>query len=263
MLTLVDTHFHYDGQCTPGEFMHELPEEFDFRLLAVGGDYAGSLVAQKLAVGCPEKVAFACGVHPHEAESDFEKLKEFAIFRDSPALAAMGELGLDYFYDYAPRRRQREVFEYFLALALEWDLPAVVHCRDADERFDAYKDALDMVKDFATSGGRFVVHCFAGTPAWAEEFLTLGGYLGVTGLVTFKKAENIRDVVRMTPVERLLLETDAPYLAPVPYRGRENHPKYLPLIAAKVAEVQGVTMTEVAAQTTANARRLFTKASIF
>lgn len=128
-----------------------------------------------------------------------------------------------------------EVFRRFLELALAWDLPAIVHLRDKDGVWTAYEDGLALLTPSRPAGGRFVVHCFSGTPAWAEKFLALGACLGVTGLVTFNRADNIRETLAVIPDDRLLIETDSPYLAPVPHRGVENHPGFLVLIAARVA----------------------------
>ena len=144
-----------------------------------------------------------------------------------------------------------------------------VDCNKADDRIveileglvrdeeDPCADACALLESFAARGGRFVVHCFAGTCDWAERFLALGGYCGVTGMVTFRKAENIREALRVIPDDKLLLETDSPYLAPVPHRGSENLPGFMPLIAAAAAAVRGVTAPELAKVTTANARRFF------
>ena len=149
------------------------------------------------------------------------------------------------------------MFENFLNLSLDAKLPAIVHCRDADNSFRAYDDAEALLKPFSAAGGRFVVHCFTGTTEWAERFLSLGAYIGITGIVTFPKADNVRKVAAMVPDDRLLIETDTPYLAPVPFRGKANHSKHLPLVAAAVADVRGSDIAEVAETTTRNALRLF------
>ncbi len=257
MITIFDSHFHFYGEQTPEEFCRQLPPGWRFELMAVGANLTESHHARAFAHAIPGSW-FACGVHPHSAEEFTGKAaEEFAAFRGDPKLAAIGELGLDYFYDFAPRSRQRQVFEEFLALALAWQLPAIVHCRDAEARFDAYEDAHTLLRDFANSGGRFVVHCFAGTPEWAERFLALGAWLGVTGIVTFNKAVNIRETLRVIPPDRLLLETDSPYLAPIPYRGKTNHPAYLVEVAKRVASEQCESLEATCERTTANAHRFF------
>ncbi len=256
MTPLVDTHFHYPGTPSPQEYCRELSPAYHWKLLAVGGGLAESRAARDFAHAIPG-ARFAAGVHPHGAEEFDGDFAAFHEFRDDPKLAAVGEIGLDFFYDHAPRQRQRQVFAAFLEVALAWRLPAIVHCRDAEATDGAYRDVHALLRDFAADSGRFAVHCFSGTPAWAEEFLALGGYLGVTGMVTFNKATNIRDNLKSIPLDRLLLETDAPYLAPIPFRGRENHPQYLPAILERTAREYGVAPDQLARITAANANTLF------
>ena len=222
----------------------------------------GSPVSQVLQnrLGFPEtKDPFGSGISVFANQPiDVVLLAEAAEPRgNDQQLAAVGELGLDYFYEQSEREVQRSVFAEFLELALQWRRPAIVHIRDKEESSAAYEDAEALLRDFSAAGGSFVVHCFAGTPAEAETFLAMGGYLGVTGMVTFRRAENIREVLKLIPDERLLIETDSPYLAPVPHRGAQNHPGYLGLIAARVAEVRGCSTPELAALTFQNACRFF------
>ena len=267
-MEIFDTHFHYYGESSPLEFCRMISAELAvppqnswgavdrILLLAVGGDYLESCRAREFAQVAPD-AWFAAGVHPHQAESYRQEAQDFSSFRGHPRLVAVGELGLDYYYEESPRDVQRSVLEEFLKLALEWNLPAIIHIRDRDGAEDAYADAYDLLRDFAAAGGRFVVHCFAGTPAWAEKFLALGGYCGVTGMVTFKRAENIREALRVIPDDRLLIEPDSPYLAPVPHRGSTNHPGYLILVAAQIAGERGRTVEEIARLTTRNGREFF------
>ncbi len=267
-MEIFDTHFHYYGESSPAEFRRMISAELAVPpqnnwgvidrifLLAVGGDYLESCRAREFAQVIPDSW-FAAGVHPHQAEAFRRESQDFLIFRGHPRLVAVGELGLDYYYDESPRDMQRSVLEQFLALALEWNLPAIIHIRDRDGSEEAYVDACAQLRDFASAGGRFVVHCFSGTPAWAEKFLALGGYCGVTGMVTFNRAENIRETLRVIPDDRLLIETDSPYLAPVPHRGSPNHPGYLILVAARVAAERGWTVEETARLTTRNGMEFF------
>ncbi|MCI7644595.1 MAG: TatD family hydrolase [Lentisphaeria bacterium] len=254
-MDLFDTHFHFYSEETPEAFCALVKSDFNLYMMAVGGNFEESLKAQTFAQAIENSV-FAAGVHPQSAIGR-EQVREFEIFRHAPKLAAVGELGLDYYYEAGERKVQREVFESFLALALEWNLPAIVHCRDKDEKFDAYEDCYAMLKDFSAAGGRFVVHCFTGTAAWGEKFLELGGYLGVTGIVTFNKAGNVRDNLKIIPFDRLLLESDSPYLSPVPFRGKPNHPSYTIKTAVRVASELGKSLDSVAAQTTANAMKFY------
>ena len=268
-MELFDTHFHYYGEATPVEFMSNValalcvPPQKEagsvetLHLLAVGGDFIESCRAKEFA-GVTAHSGYAVGVHPHQAENFMLQKEDFSIFfNDDRPPAAIGELGIDYYYDNAPAEIQKQVLAYFLQLALEKNLPAIIHIRDKEDCDQAYQDAWQLLEPFARKGGRFVVHCFAGTPVWAEKFLSLGAFIGVTGIVTFKRAENIRETLKVIPDDRLLIETDSPYLAPVPHRGKENHPGFLILIAKAVAELKNMTIEELAALTTANGMRLF------
>ena len=263
---LFDTHFHLKKFET--EFSPELcrramldscamtgfvPESF--RLNAVGGDFEESLAARDFAHGASDCV-FSAGVHPGNAGDFSGDTSVFGIFADDPLLAAVGELGLDYYYDAETAPQQRRTFGLFLELALKWGKPAVVHLRDKGDD-SAFRDGMALLTDFVRDGGRFEVHCFTGSREWGEKILELGGYIGVTGMVTFRRAENVRVILRALPGDRILLETDSPYLAPVPYRGRENNSGFLGLIAAAAAAVRGVSADELADQTTANALRFF------
>ncbi|MFA6717299.1 MAG: TatD family hydrolase [Victivallales bacterium] len=255
-MELFDTHFHfYDKGHTPREYYDSIKIPELKYLLAAGADFEESCTARKFAEEI-DNSCFAAGVHPHSA-AEFKDIEVFEEFKGHEKLAAVGEIGLDYFYDNSPRKIQRAVMERFLVLALDWKLPAIIHLRDADGKFDAYADGLAMIEDFAADGGRFVVHCFSGTPGWAEKFLELGAFLGITGIVTFPRAVNIRETLQVIPGERLLIETDSPYLAPVPYRGKTNNPGYVIKVAEKIASERGWTVEETAALTTSNALRLF------
>ncbi len=205
-----------------------------------------------------KNVFFSAGTHPHDAEKEAENpFSAFEQFKNHPKLCAIGEIGLDYFYDFSERKPQQKVFEQFLQLALDWNLPAIIHCRDKTPDGPAYADCFAMLNDFAKDNGKFVLHCFAGSLDYAEKCFELGGYAGITGIVTFNQSENIREFVAMAPESQILLETDSPYLAPKPYRGKVNHPQYIPIIAQKVAEVRGITLESCAQITTQNAFKFF------
>ncbi len=267
-MQLFDTHFHFYGEVSAQAYIENVrlelrsPKqlaagEVDTLLLnAVGGDYLESCRAREFAHNTPDAV-YSCGVHPHQAENFLAQKEDFSCFRGDPLLKAVGELGLDYFYDYSDREAQRKVFGEFLALALEWDLPAIVHIRDKEDTFDAYSDAYSMLEPFASAGGRFVIHCYAGNQHWAEKFLAAGARFGVTGMVTFKKAQNIRENLKYIPLDRLFIETDSPYLAPIPHRGKENHPGYLIHVAAAAAAEYGMSTEEFAKVTTGNGKVFF------
>lgn len=263
-MILFDTHFHYDRRTAVADTHAAIAADLALtglpvkRLLlaAMGGSWQESLAAQEFAAASPD-CCFSAGTHPHNAVEETRPAADFRTFFADPKCRAVGELGLDYYYDFSPRAKQLPLFEAFLAEALQAGLPAIVHCRDRDDTDRAYADTHALLKDFAAAGGRMVVHCFTGTPVWAERFLELGSYLGVTGMVTFNRAENIRETLRLIPLDRLLLETDSPYLAPKPHRGRQNSPGLLPLVAQRVAEERHLPPAELAAITLQNALRFY------
>lgn len=193
------------------------------------------------------------GVHPHDAErySDAAEAEIRQHVVDAK-MVAVGEIGLDYFYDNADREVQRRVFRRQLQIACDSDRPVVIHSRDADD------DTIAILGEFEHSlARRGVIHSFTSGPGLARYALDQGWCLGFNGISTFNKAENVRDIIRMTPIDQLLLETDSPFLTPVPYRGRENAPFYIPFVAEKVAEVKGLDIDKVLASTYRNSLRTF------
>ncbi|WP_148864548.1 TatD family hydrolase [Marinobacter fonticola] len=193
------------------------------------------------------------GVHPHDAESYTDAAEaEIRAHVGGDKMVAVGEIGLDYFYDNADRDVQRAVFRRQLQIACDTDRPVVIHSREADE------DTIDILKEFeSTLKRRGVIHSFTSGPGLARYALDQGWCLGFNGISTFNKAENVRDIIRMTPIDQLLLETDSPFLTPVPYRGRENAPFYIPFVAEKVADVKALPLDEVLTTTYRNSLRTF------
>ncbi|MCR6632153.1 MAG: TatD family hydrolase [Magnetospirillum sp.] len=195
------------------------------------------------------------GVHPHEAGSEpmaeTDRLLELARH---PKVVGFGETGLDYYYDKSPRERQRESFRAHVAAARIADLPVIVHTRDADDHTIAI-----LAEEMGKGAFPGLIHCFSSSAELAEKAVEMGLYISISGIVTFKKAEALQDAVRTIPLDRLLVETDCPYLAPIPFRGKRNEPAYVTHTAAKVAELKGVSSAELAEATTANFHRLFTK----
>jgi TatD DNase family protein len=185
------------------------------------------------------------GVHPHDAskaaDDTFARLTELAAH---PKVVAIGEIGLDYHYDLSPRDVQRRVFARQLELAAQAGKPVSIHTREA------WNDTMDVLRAHGTTAG--ILHCFTGDVAQAEEALALGFHLAFGGVLTFPKAESVREAARIAPVDRLLIETDCPYLAPVPHRGKRNEPAFLPGIARRLAEVRNTTIDAIAAATSAN-----------
>ena len=196
------------------------------------------------------------GVHPHQAHqfaADPERAA--ATVRDqlaaSPGARAIGEIGLDYHYDYSPRDVQHAVFRAQLRLACELDQPVVIHTREADA------DTVAILREEGGGRIRGVLHCFTGTPALADAGLDLGFYISLAGIITFPKAEELRRTARRVPLDRVLTETDSPFLAPVPYRGKRNEPAYVARVVNTLAEMHGRDVAELANQTAANFHTLF------
>lgn len=193
------------------------------------------------------------GIHPHEAECYDNAVADIIRQRGAdPRIVAVGEIGLDYFYDHADRSVQRRVFAAQLALAVELNLPVVIHTREADD------DTRAILAEFSTDLGRKgVIHSFTSSLALAEFCLEAGFMLGFNGITTFNRASNVREVVAATPLDQLVLETDSPYLTPVPYRGRPNAPFYLPFVAERVAEVKQIPVEDLLRAARQNSMALF------
>lgn len=229
-------------------------------VLLPGTDLEDSQAAIDLALRHPgQGLVVSVGVHPHDAKSltpdGLRQLRELAVRHRNHPVVAIGEIGLDYHYDFSPRDVQRDVFRAQLELAQELDLPVIVHDREATA------DCLAVIAEVAAKRSvreiPGVFHCYSGSVETAAILLQKGFYLGFDGPITFKNARKALEVIASCPRDRLVLETDSPYLTPVPHRGQRNSPEYIPLIGAKVAEIWGCDIAEVAALTTANARRLF------
>jgi TatD DNase family protein len=203
------------------------------------------------------QVFCSVGIHPHEAANENADVAILVEHARHPRVVGIGETGLDYFYDKSPRPQQQANFRAHIVAARETGLPLIVHTRDAEE------DTAAILKEGAGQGGLTgVLHCFTSSRWLAEQAIQLGFYVSISGIVTFRNAEALRDTVRALPLDRLLVETDSPFLAPVPVRGRPCEPAYVAHTAAKVAELKGVTAADLAAATTANFRTLFAKAQL-
>ena len=255
----IDSHAHIDGE----EFDADRDEVVGRALAAgvaailnvgTGDPNSGSLERAVRVAEAYENVFAAAGVHPHDARLYDDAVGERVrkLLADSPRAVAWGEIGLDYHYDHSPRDVQREVFGRQLRLARETGLPVIIHSREADE------DTVEILaREWAGSARAGVMHCFGGGRRMAERALELGFYLSFAGNVTFKKADALREVARMVPSDRLLVETDCPYLAPVPHRGRRNEPAYAADTARFLAELRGVAPEELGRATSDNFSRLF------
>jgi TatD DNase family protein len=254
-----DAHCHLqdefldDHDNAHGEVVATLERAFEAgvdRVVVVGTGAASSAEALALTeLASPVEIFATVGLHPHDAKEDLNPIVDLAR-SGHPRLVGIGECGLDYFYEHSPREAQRRTFAAQIALAQELDLALVVHARDA---FD------DLFAIFATEGvpPRTVIHCFTGTPGDAEGCLALGCDISISGIVTFKNAELLRDAAILVPLERLHVETDSPFLAPVPYRGKKNEPAFVSLVGEFVAELRGEDVSTLRDATSANSARLF------
>ncbi len=251
-MDLVDTHAHLDD----GAFAADLPAVMGraaaagvTTVVAIGTNVASSRQVVALAERFPQ-VRACLGIHPHEAgTTPPEAVRDLTAWTDHPRVVALGETGLDYYRDFAPRPAQAALFRAHWRLAREVGLPVVIHCRDA------YPDVLVILEEFADV--TCIFHAFSGSPDVAWECLRRGHYLSFGGPLTFRNARRPVEVAREAPLDRILLETDAPFLSPHPFRGQRNEPARVRLVAERLADVRGIPLEEVAAATTANARRVF------
>lgn len=217
------------------------------RMITVGCDVPDSIAGADAAAAHPGRLWATAGVHPHEARHGIDGLE---VVLGRPEVVAVGECGLDYHYDHSPRDVQREVFAAQIALAHAHDLPLVIHTRLAWDDTFAILDAEGTPR-------RTVFHCFTGGATEAKRSLDRGAHLSISGLVTFKAADDIREAVAVAPLDALMVETDSPFLTPVPLRGKPNLPGYVPLVGAGVAAVKGIGVDEVAAATWATAEAFY------
>ena len=199
------------------------------------------------------------GIHPHEAklaaDADFAELEQLSR---KPKVIAWGEIGLDYFYDHSPREVQSQVFLKQLQMARAAKLPVVIHCRPSDGSDNAWEDCLGLLQEhWATSALGGILHCFTGTWEHANRALEMGFMISFAGNITFTKAQQIRDAAKQVPLERVLIETDSPFLAPVPYRGKRNEPAFVKEVARKLGELRGLSTEELGLQTARNFYRFF------
>jgi len=288
---LVDSHCHInfisfkeDGEKVIADFLRD-----NYALMIVGSQDTSSLRAIKYAEKFDKGAYAAVGLHPIDLiepeegtlimdgkpvtyknrQEDFDRAKYLEMAKSSDKVKAIGEVGLDYFYfdKYSAEQiagfkiKQAEVLRGFIGLAEELNLPLILHCRGAKEDpAGAYADLLQILKEEITSGRKIqgTVHCFGGNMEQSKEFLSLGLYIGFTGIITFKKkSEELQAIVRNTPLNKILIETDAPFLSPEPHRSERNIPLYVEYVAKKIAELKQLSFDEVAEATTENAKKLF------
>ncbi|MGH9339771.1 MAG: TatD family hydrolase [Acidobacteriota bacterium] len=260
MLTLIDSHAHLDAP----ELLADLPGVLEraaqagvASILTIGCACSGADVIPQILelVEAHDNVYAGVGVHPHDARLYSESVaQEIAGAMRHPKVVGLGEIGLDYYYEHSPRARQQQVFREQLRLARSLQKPVIIHSREAaddtcailEEEFDQHNDSLQGV-----------FHCFTYDLETARRALKMGFYFSFGGMITFPKSHEMRRVIRELPLDRVLLETDSPYLAPVPFRGKPNQPAYTLQVAEKMAEVREISLQEVASATTGNFWRLF------
>lgn len=250
---IFDTHAHYDDKQfeeDQEEILASMPDLGVGTIVNVSATYESCSRAIALAKKYPHVYA-AVGIHPDEVgalnEESFAEMKK--LFKEEKVVA-VGEIGLDYYWDNEPHDVQQEWFIRQIELAKELDLPVLIHSRDAAA------DTMYVMKNYA-QGLSGVIHCFSYSKEMAEEYVKMGFYIGVGGVVTFKNAKKLREVVEVVTLDHIVLETDCPYMAPEPFRGKRNQSSYLSYVAEKIAEIKGISVEEVIAQTEANAKKMY------
>ena len=259
--TFIDTHCHLDMNAYATDFNDVLERSTNSgvkQVITIGIDLKSSKRAIELAQ--QHDMLFATvGVHPHDVDSicdaTYDQLTGL-VENNKKHIVGLGEIGLDFFKNYSDVASQRKHFKKQLQLAKELQLPVIIHDRDAHD------DTLNILKEIGPFPQGGVLHCFSGDLTFAKKILDLGFHISIPGIVTFKNAHELQDVAAHIPLDKMLLETDGPFLSPLPYRGKRNEPSYIPHIAKKIAELRNIEMSEVAKLTTKNARELFHLPSI-
>ncbi|MBC7693036.1 MAG: TatD family hydrolase [Methylotenera sp.] len=256
--TLIDTHCHLDYDYAPkseAELVQEAHAAGVSHLVTIGTEMASIEKLPLISARYPH-VYHTVGIHPHEAvtfkDGDLELLREAA---KHPKCRAIGEIGLDYHYDHSAPEVQKKVLEMQLTLALEVKQPIVIHSREGEE--DLLIALTRYAKQVPAGAPVGIIHCFTGTRAFGEACLKLGFLISFSGIITFKKADDLRALVKDFPLNQILVETDSPYLAPIPNRGRKCEPSMVKLTAMKVAELKGISLEDVALTTTQTAKKFF------
>lgn len=249
-----ESHAHYDDERFDddrGELLASFPAEGIETVVNSSSDIASSRASIALAEKYPFFYA-SVGVHPHEVskmrEADIDTLRELS---KHPKVVAIGEIGLDFYYDLSPRDDQRYWFKRQLALAEELDMPVIIHSRDASQ------ECFDIIS--ASNVRKGVIHCYSGSAPMAQDYADMGFYIGIGGSLTFKNNKKTVEVVEKLPLEKILIETDSPYLAPVPYRGRRNDSRLLKYVVEKISEIKNVPEIDICNITKNNAIELFIK----
>jgi len=250
-VVLIDTHAHLEVIDSISEVLDRALERGVETVIAVSSDLESSRRSIELSNSF-HTVYSAVGIHPHEASSFNDTVfSQLESLVGEKRVKAIGETGLDYHYLHSTRESQIMSFKNHIVLAIKYDLPLIIHIREA------FDDVLNILSELDSSNARGVIHCFTGDYEKAKGFIDLGFFVSFSGIVTFKNADEARDAARRIPLDRMLIETDSPYLAPVPYRGKRNEPAYVVHVAEKIAELRGTSYERIAGITTSNAKELF------
>ncbi len=259
----IDSHAHLDGprfDSDRDDVITRAREAGITDILAVGtGDGPGPLDCAIKIAEQHDCIYASVGIHPHEAklakDSDFAELEQLAR---KPKVIAWGEIGLDYYYDHSPRETQKNVFIRQMELARAAKLPIVIHCRPSENSDNAWEDCLAFIEqNWKPSGLGGILHCFTSTWPHAKRALDMGFMISFAGNITFPKAQQIRDSAKEVPLDRMLIETDSPFLAPIPYRGKRNEPAFVKEVARQIGELRGISPEEVGNYTSQNFYRFF------
>lgn len=261
---IIDSHAHLNFEDFQSDWSQVIAncQKEKVWLINVGSQLATSKKAVEIAKNYEKGVYAAVGLHPiHVSGSNFQpeafNIDDYRdLIKNSKKVVAVGETGLDFYHDTKNIDNQKKAFTKHLNLAKEFDLPVILHARNSqDGKKDAYQEILKILKQENFSRG--VIHCYGGTIDEAKEFLDLGFYVGFTGVITFPKTDELAEIIKEVPLERILVETDCPYLAPVPHRGERNRPEYVKFVAQKIAEIRQMEYNKIEKQTIENTIKLF------
>jgi TatD DNase family protein len=264
----IDSHAHLEGHKFDqdrSQVLQRAREAGLERILAIGSGTGPGTFDCAIKIADQHDWIFASlGIHPHEAklagEADYAEMEQLARH---PKIIAWGEIGLDYFYDHSPRDVQQQVFRRQMEQARSARLPIIIHCRPSNNSENAWDDTIQMLREhWASAGLGGILHCFTGEWKHAQAAVDMGFYISFAGNVSFPKAENIRQAATQVPLDRMLIETDSPFLAPVPHRGKRNEPAFVVNTAEAIGQLRGVSKEEIGTQTAENFYRLFPKTRI-
>jgi TatD DNase family protein len=249
----VDTHAHldfeYEAGITPEKIVKEAEEKLVTKIITISSDVSSIKKSFDIASRFTN-VYHAMGVHPHDSKDFNQNVENDIVALKGPKCVGIGETGLDYYYEHSPKDIQKKAFTKQIELASRLKLPLIIHVRDADK--DAYDILKTEIKDISA-----VLHCYSGTKEQLKKYLDLGMFVSFTGIITFPKADAVKESAAYAPQDRIMLETDSPFLAPVPFRGQKNYPKHIPTIAQKLADIRNEKIEKVAEYTSKNAHTLF------